>query len=229
MSESAVWDCCLRQRMISWNRAKRSWASDGSPPAPAQILGHWSWRMPLKSHLKNCIWNPDTLAHVSIYMYIRRYTAYIMSYTIIPKNSVWKDIPYPWISCGVLRSYIKLLIYRVYLRMKFSDKYIVLYTEYMSVYTFTAIFCPDWDGTYTYIPVRPSKCNEKLLRPICTMLARLHPAGALEFECSAFATETRPIWSRTNKFIIMSASIGIASSCLLFCCSRAISSPGSAR
>jgi hypothetical protein len=38
--------CCLRKRMISWNRAKRSWASDGSPPALAQILGHWPWRLP---------------------------------------------------------------------------------------------------------------------------------------------------------------------------------------
>jgi hypothetical protein len=44
MSESAVRDCCPRKRMISWNRAKRSW--DGSPPAPAQILGHWPWRLP---------------------------------------------------------------------------------------------------------------------------------------------------------------------------------------
>ncbi len=46
MSESAVRDCCLRKRMTSWNRSKRSWSSDGSPPAPAQILGHWPWRLP---------------------------------------------------------------------------------------------------------------------------------------------------------------------------------------
>ncbi len=38
MSESVVRDCSLRKRMISWNRAKRYWASDGSPPAPAHIL-----------------------------------------------------------------------------------------------------------------------------------------------------------------------------------------------
>ncbi len=51
LSESAVRDCssCLRkpERMIWWNRAKRSWASDGSPsaPSPAQVLGHWQWRL----------------------------------------------------------------------------------------------------------------------------------------------------------------------------------------
>ncbi len=48
--QMAVRDCCLRKRMISesWNRAKRSssWASDGSQPAPAQILGNWPWRLP---------------------------------------------------------------------------------------------------------------------------------------------------------------------------------------
>ncbi len=46
MSESAVRDCCLWKRMISWNRAKHSWESDGSLPVPAQDLGHWSWRLP---------------------------------------------------------------------------------------------------------------------------------------------------------------------------------------
>ncbi len=47
MSESAVRGCCLWKRMTFWNRAKRSWASDCSPPAPAstQILGHWPWRL----------------------------------------------------------------------------------------------------------------------------------------------------------------------------------------
>ncbi len=45
-SESAVRDCCLRKMMTSWIRGNRSWASDGSPPAPAQILGPWPWRLP---------------------------------------------------------------------------------------------------------------------------------------------------------------------------------------
>jgi hypothetical protein len=40
--------------------------------------------------------------------------------------------------------------------------------------------------------------------------------SALEFQSngSTFVTETRQICSRTNKFIIMSAAIGLASSCL---------------
>jgi hypothetical protein len=60
-----------------------------------------------------------------------------------------------------------------------------------------------------------------LYRPACILLARLHPAGALEFESSTLMAETRHICSRTNKFI-MSAAIGLASSCLLFGSSRAI-------
>ncbi len=46
----------VRKRMISWNNAKRSWASDGSPPAPAQILGHWPWRLPFSWRV---IWKSD--------------------------------------------------------------------------------------------------------------------------------------------------------------------------
>ncbi len=38
MSESEVRDCCPRKMMMSWNR--------GTPPAPAQILGYWPWRLP---------------------------------------------------------------------------------------------------------------------------------------------------------------------------------------
>ncbi len=43
-SEEVMRHLCLRKRMISWNRDKLSWASDGSPPTPAQILSHWPWR-----------------------------------------------------------------------------------------------------------------------------------------------------------------------------------------
>ncbi len=41
MSESAVWYCCLWKRMISWNRAQRPWASDGSSPDSA--TGCYLW------------------------------------------------------------------------------------------------------------------------------------------------------------------------------------------
>jgi hypothetical protein len=96
-------------------------------------------------------------------------------------------------------------------------------------------FCFDWEGTYSYIPIRLSTYYVQLLcssRPAaCTLLARC-TLRALEFESRAFVAETRQTWSRTNKLIIMSAATGLASSCLLFGSSRrlgAIGSTGSAR
>jgi hypothetical protein len=41
--------------------------------------------------------------------------------------------------------------------------------------------------------------------PACARLARLHPAGLLEFVGSAFVAETRDTLSSTNHFILMSA------------------------
>ncbi len=65
-------------------------------------------------------------------------------------------------------------------------------------------------------------------RPACTLLARLHPAGAQRIRCRAFVAATRHTWSRTNKCIIMSAATGLAKSGLLVGSSRAIGSTGSA-
>ncbi len=123
----------------------------------------------------------------------------------------------------------------VYLSMKFPDKvYTRIYWVYAYIYFYSWVFVlmeRAHTRTYSYVWVH-TMCNCFFLpaigRPACILLARLHPAGALEFESSLFVAETRHICSRTNNFIIMSAAIGLASSCLLFGSSRAISSTDSA-
>jgi hypothetical protein len=130
----------------------------------------------------------------------------------------------------------------VYLSMKFSDKAwytsILVCTEYMPVYTFTADFLSLLRG-HILVHTRTSehiRCATDFFlpapgRPSCTLLlACLHPAGAQPFEkSSAFVAATRHTWSRTNKFIFMLAATGLAKSSLLVGSSRAIGSTGSAR
>ena len=45
-SDSVVRDCCLRKRMMSWNRSKHSSAPNGSLQALVQILNHQPQRTP---------------------------------------------------------------------------------------------------------------------------------------------------------------------------------------
>jgi hypothetical protein len=61
---------------------------------------------------------------------------------------------------------------------------------------------PAPNRTYSYVSVH-MMCN--CFDPACARLARLHPAGLLEFLGSAFVVETRHTLSSTNHFILMSA------------------------
>ena len=124
-------------------------------------------------------WPPGSFC---IWEHILRCPPYIMSYTMLPYNSVWKSRKsyISWYTQYISRyTIIRVTQYMsVYLSMKFSDKvYTCMYWVHACIYFYSWFFVLNERAptcTYSYVWAH-TMCN--CFVPACARPARLHPAG----------------------------------------------------
>ncbi len=105
---------------------------------------HSSTRFQMWSRVSADIWKPDHLARFSIWEHILlRCTLYIMSYTMLQYNSVWKS----------RKSYISWYT-RYISRHTIGQKYISVYTE---IYFWQIVYLEIYDYTCNSVYVRISQ------------------------------------------------------------------------
>ncbi len=204
---------------IYWNILCTSWVLRCycRTPGPNEIQGNSITFLYTRMYAREIYTGILPKVYLCITLHIQRYTIvqkYMSRYTVIRVTQYMS----------------------VYLSMKFSDKvYTRIYWVHACMYFYSWFLY--WLRRHILVHTHTSeyiRWATALFLPVpclpaSTLLARLHPAGALEFESRAFVAETIHTWSRTNMFNIMSAATGLESSSLLFGSSRAISSTGSAR
>jgi hypothetical protein len=161
----------------------------------SSLLGHGNTGWSLRENLSSSPGNLTTwliLVYTCIYWDVLRTSWVLRCYSRTPYEnqgnrisryilSISRDLllaksisPYMWSTTfGRVTQYMS-----VYLSMKFSDKvYPRISWVHACLYLYSSFFCPEWEGTYSYIVLRLRTYDVQLHFPACARPAGLHPAG----------------------------------------------------